>query len=147
MNTPHFSEMEIQQYAVDPAISLTTMRSHLDSCAQCQARVREYQQLFVSLRELPKSVFAADFSTRVMQELPQVSSKSPAGRVYVYGISFVSVTAFLVCLYQFRKYLIRFFSGILPITMYLILIMALLILIFQGLEMFRRYQKQMQLLN
>ena len=42
---------------------------------------------------------------------------------------------------------LKMFAGILPAAMYLVILIILFLLVFQGIEMFRKYQKQINILN
>ncbi|HXB42572.1 MAG TPA: hypothetical protein VNV85_00870 [Puia sp.] len=147
MTTKHLSETEMQQYALDKSGCGTEIEEHMQSCAMCRAEAQAYQQIFTSIGEQPKAVFGFDLSTLVLQQIVRNESKFSINGLFIYILVFVALSASAVAAYLFRKYLVNMFTGILPMTMYLILITALGILIFQSFEMYRKYQKQMSILN
>jgi|ERR1022692_53757 hypothetical protein len=147
MTTKHLSEPEIQQYALDKSCCGNDIAEHMQSCALCLANAEAYLQLFSVIHEQPKPVFGFDLSNLVLQQLVKTESKFSLSSFFIYLLVFVSVSATGIAAFLFRKYLINMFTGILPMTTYLILITAIAILIFQSLEMYRKYQKQMNALN
>jgi hypothetical protein len=147
MTKGHLSETETQQYALDKSCCNADIVEHVQSCASCQANAEAYLQLFSSLREQPKPSFGFDLSNLVLPQLATSKSKFSLNGFFIYLLVFVSVAAIAIPAYLFKKYLLSMFTGVLPMTIYLILITAIAILIFQSLEMYRKYQKQMNALN
>jgi hypothetical protein len=147
MTSKHLCEAEMQQYAIDKSYCGNEIEEHMQLCAACRADAEAYLQLFTSIREQPKTVFGFDLSTLVLQQMVRTESKFSFGTLFINTLVFVALSTSAVAAYLFRKYLINMFTGILPMTMYLILITALGILIFQSFEMYRKYQKQMSILN
>jgi hypothetical protein len=147
MTKEHLSETEIQQYALDKSCCGADIVEHMQSCASCQANAEAYLQLFSSLREQPKPSFSFDLSNLVLPRLVTNESKFSLNSFFIYLIVFVAIAAIVVPAYLFKKYLLSMFTGMLPMTIYLILITAIAILLFQSLEMYRKYQKQMNALN
>ncbi len=147
MTMKHLSEEEIQQYSIDKSSCDTALAVHLQSCASCQAHVEAYRQLFTAIQDQPKPVFDFDLSNLVLQQLPKAKPGFSLNNFFILLIIFGALSAVGVPLYLFRKYLSSIFSGALSMTMYLIIISAIIILIFQSMEMYRNYQKQMSILN
>jgi hypothetical protein len=99
------------------------------------------------IHDQPKPVFSFDLSNLVLQQLPDTRSKFSLNSIFVILTVFAAACAVCIPVYLFRKYLYAVFSGALSMTMYLIIIIAIAILIFQSMEMYRKYQKQMSILN
>jgi hypothetical protein len=147
MTTKHLSEQDIQLCAMDKQGCGRDITEHVQSCQACRSEVEAYLQLFSVIREQPKPAFSFDLSGLVMQQLPKPRSTFSLNGFIIYLLVFVAIAAMAVPAYLFRKYLVSMFTGILPMTMYLIIITAIVILIFQGTEMYRKYQKQINALN
>jgi hypothetical protein len=147
MTTKHLSEQEIQQYALDKSGCDKNITGHVEVCKNCQANVEAYLQLFSAISEQRKPAFSFDLSALVLEQLPKPESKFSKDGFYIYVLGFVALALIAIILYSARSYLSKIFTGILPMTMYLITISAITILIFQSIEMYRKYQKQMNALN
>jgi hypothetical protein len=145
MTTKHLSESEIQQYALDKAGCEAAIAAHVETCKDCRDAIAGYQLLFSTLSEQSKPAFDFDLRGLVLPQLSPAKTKTDVFLVCFFA--FLVLAAIGIPVYLFRKYLSELFAGILPMTMYLILVTAVIILIFQGIEMFKKYQKQMDVLN
>lgn len=147
MTTKHLSEEEIQQYALDKSCFGKDISEHVQSCAVCHANVEAYLQLFPAIHEQPKPVFNFDLSNLVLRQLPESRTRFSLNSIFVLLTVFAATCSICIPVYLFRKYLTAVFSGALSMTMYLIIITSIAILIFQSMEMYRKYQKQISILN
>lgn len=145
MTTKHLTEMEIQQYASDKAGCGTNILEHAEICAACQAEIAAYQLLFSAIKEQPEPAFGFDLQALVLPQLTPVKSKTDAFLVGLFAFLVLAATGIPV--YLFREYLSGIFAGLLPVTIYLMVVTAVIILIFQGVEMFKKYKKQMDAIN
>lgn len=68
----HVSEEEIQLYVLDFTQVAQPVKQHLEQCADCMAKVKEYELLFSGIQSLEKSSF--DFNV-VALVLPQLEEK------------------------------------------------------------------------
>jgi len=147
MTTKHLSEEELQQYSIDKSSCDIEASSHIQSCASCKANVEAYRQLFTVIHDQPKQVFGFDLSNLVLKQLPESKSKFSVNSVFVFLTVLAAAFSISIPVYLFRKYLSALFEGALSMTIYLIVITAIVILVFQSMEMYRKYQKQMSILN
>ena len=141
----HLSEEEIQQYAVDKKASVPHLIAHMEVCADCQAKVQTYTQLFEAIRLQEKPAFDFDLSELLMPQLakPKFAFNDFLGYLTVFLMGLSTIVAVFV----FRKYLANIFTGVMPMFIYLILLTGLAVIVFQVAEMFRKYQKQISTLN
>ena len=75
MTGKHVSEEEIQLYVLDFTQLAQPVKRHLEQCADCMARVKEYELLFTGIRSLERSSFDFDVAAMV---LPQLEEKKKA---------------------------------------------------------------------
>ena len=143
----HLSESEIQECALAGTECDSSLLSHIGQCGHCKAKVEMYLFLFTGIRTQPEPVFPFDLSALVLKQLPETRSRHSLNNLLIFLLIFASLSVIVVPLYIFRKYISHMFSAIFPISMYLILLTALTILLFQSIEMFRKYRKQMNALN
>jgi hypothetical protein len=143
----HPSEKELQQFAIERSGCNATAIVHIESCMECMAEVSNYQMLFTEIRQQSKPVFDFDLSALVIPQLPATKTRLTPDQ-FISGFLVFFISCFVgvpVCL--FNKYILNMFSDISPFFIYAIIGSATIIVIYKTLSMYRKYQKQMQLLN
>jgi len=146
MKTEHLSEIEGQQYVLNKTNCERNIIEHIESCAECAAEAENYRLMFAAIKQQPKPVFDFDVSQLVLARLPQSKSSFSLNFLF-YFLFAVALGSIGLLAYVFRQYLLKIFTGILPMVMYMIITITVAILIFQGIEIYRKYQKQMRSLN
>jgi len=147
MRTEHLSEIEIQQYVWDKANCETGIIEHIETCENCRAEAATYQLLFSAIKEQQKPAFDFDLAGLVLPQLSPAKPKPSMDIFLVCLLAFAVLGSIGIPVYLYREYFTKVFTGIFPMAMYLILITTVIILIFQGIEMYKKYQKQMDALN
>ncbi len=143
----HPSENEIQQYATEPLLCDESTAIHLVSCKSCNEQVKAYQLLYSGIQQQSKPAFHFNLSNLVLAQL------EPSKPKFNWEISlayFFAASGIIVILFSgiwFSKYLSVLFTGPSILFLYLFAAITLVTLLFQGFEIFRRYQKQMNALN
>jgi len=146
MNTHHPSEKEIQQYALDKS-GTPENSNHIESCARCSAEVKTYLFLFSEIKQSPQPSFDFDLSAAIMPLLPQTPPRLSADR-FVAGFLVLFITFFVgIPVFLFHHYILNMFSSIPPFFIYSIIACASLFVLAKTLDMHKKYQKQMRLLN
>jgi hypothetical protein len=82
--------------------------------------------------------------------MPQLVAAKPRfswAVFFLYVLAVAAAGAVGIVLYLFRKELLFLFKGVMPVVMYLIVLTTAAILAFQGMGMYKKYQKQMNSLN
>ena len=138
MTTNHLAEAEIQQFVIEPALCSEFAAQHMAACPACQANAALYAQLFSAVQEQPRPAFNFDISGLVLQQLPKAK---PAFSLSPVWISLLAAIALAVPGWLFRKYLLAIFNGILPMTICLVIVVPVAIVLFQGIDLYRKYQK------
>jgi len=144
MKTMHPVEEAIQQYAIDPAGCQPADRQHIAGCNHCLANTGLYTQLFSAVQQQPSPAFDFDLAALVLNQLPQRKTAGSPGFL-VAGL--LTAIAVAVPAWLFRKYLLTVFTGMLPMTIYLVVIIGVAIVIFQGVDMYRKYDKLLSAVN
>jgi len=145
MNKDHLSEEEIQQYALG-TVTLNA-KEHIGSCAICEAKAANYRLIFSEMDQLSPPAFDFDVAGLVLTQLPQPETAPDKDERWFYLLIFAALASIGIPVYVYRVYFFKIFTGILPAAMYLVILVAVFILVFQGIEMFRKYQKQLNILN
>lgn len=165
MISGHLTDAEIQQYVLHPSECTEDISGHLEGCERCRMEIDAYRALFSAIGQLQKSVFDFDLTAMVLTQLAEVTQAKEAVRhkaaaqavpsgplinrlpSYVYplvlGIS--GITGMLV--YLFRKYMPPLSSGNSQMALYLTIITSIVVFLFHGAEMYKKYQQQMRTLN
>ena len=147
MKQGHPSDWEIQEYALDNSGCAFALTVHIESCAECGEAVKNYQILFSAVNLQASPTFDFDLSSSVLAQLPSVTPRLTADQFIV-----VFLVLFICCfvsvpLILFNKYILNMFSGISPFFMYAIIGTAVVNMIYKTLELYRKFQKQMKLIN
>jgi len=147
MNNIHPSEKEIQQYAIDKMDSNPVIIAHIDSCTDCQAEVSTYQMIFSEIEEQPPASFDFDVRELVLSKLPKINTglstdDTIAGFLVIFTCSCIGIPVYI-----FRKIILNSFIDIPPFFIYSIIIGTTGILIIKILSLYKKFLKQMHLLN
>jgi hypothetical protein len=143
----HPKEKEIQEYVLDRSSCSNMMIKHIESCSECQEEVKSYEVLFSELRQEPTPSFDFDLARMVIPLLPSPEPLMTAER-FIFG--FLVVFACLcigVPVYIFWQNILYMFNGI-PASLIVAMIgSTTFILLVKILNMFKKYQSQMRILN
>lgn len=147
MNISHPSEKEIQDFALDKSGCAFPVIEHIKSCDHCRAAAETYRLLFSEIQEQVPAAFDFDLSALVLQQLPSSPPLLSADR-FVAGFLMVFICCCVaVPIYLFRQYFLLMFSNISSFFIYSIISSTVVIVLFKALKMYKKYQKQMALLN
>jgi hypothetical protein len=147
MNNIHFSEKEIQQYALDKSTCRPELIHHIESCPSCMKEVKNYQLIFTEIKQIPAAAFDFDLSGLVLGQLPKPAPYLTADR-FIAGFLVIFICCCVgIPFILFRLYLLNMFSGIPPFFIYAIIISVSAVLIFKILDMYKKFHRQMQLIN
>jgi hypothetical protein len=145
MNSNHLTEEQIQQYAMEPSTCGEEIKQHVDTCGYCQSQAAVYLQLFAAIKEQPQPSFDMDLSSLVLPQLSPVPRKSTDGLLLIFGL--LVLASLFILGYVFRNIFPNIFNGIIPIMGYLMCITVLIVVGFQCIDIFSKYQKQLNALN
>jgi|SRR5450755_2052342 hypothetical protein len=146
MKNIHASEQAIQDYAIDGS-GIPEEITHIKSCTECLSAVKTYQLLFTRIQEEPAAAFDFDVSSLVMARLPKKVPRLSADR-FIAGFLLLFIGCFIAMpVIIFRQYILNMFSGIPPVIIYITIGSAICILSYTVWEMYRKYLKEMQMLN
>ena len=147
MKNSHPSESDIQEYALNKFVCSTSLRTHIDSCEICLKEVGLYQILFSELRKESAAEFEFDLSALVIPNLPKATPVFSADQFIAGFLIFFTLCFVIIPLYIFNAYILNMFSGVSPFFLYVMICTASVIIGFKTLEVYKKYQKQLRLLN
>lgn len=143
----HLSDVEFQKFASEPLLCDKSIAEHIESCDTCREQVKVYRVLFSAIEQQARPAFGFNLSALVVSQLEPVQPKFSWEIFVVYLFAFSGVAAILLSGILFQEYCRSLFSGSSTIFLYMVIAISLITILFQGFEMFRKYQKQMNALN
>lgn len=147
MTNKHLNDAEIQQFVLQKTNCDVDIIEHIQHCTNCKIKAEQYRLLFDGIREQEKPIFDFNLAELVMEQLPKRQQKISNEDSFFYFIVFITI--FLVCIvfYLFGNNLLNLFWGITPILIGLIITTVTSLLVFLCIDMYKKYQTQMQVLN
>jgi hypothetical protein len=137
MTTVHPQEDILQQYAIHPSGCPAATKQHISTCSHCQASVALYNAVFTSLKQEAPTVFDFNLEQLVLPQLPAPSQHWPWHIIVGLALAMVIGAA----AWWFKADLRFLFNGLMPATVYLVLVVPVAIAVFQAIELFQQYQK------
>ena len=147
MINKHLSDEEIQEYVLNKTASQKNIVEHIALCESCKTKVANYKLLFAEISQQPTSSFDFNLSDLVLQQLPQPKPRNVFGDFVIYFLAFVAASAIAFAGYFFRKNIENVFAGISVFFMYIIIIATVVIMIFKSIELYKKYQQKINMLD
>jgi anti-sigma factor RsiW len=144
MTRDHLSESEIQQYALEPVACEAGVAAHVNACAACKANVAAYQVLFTDIQEQPVPAFDFDIAAVIV---PQIEKAKPVTDRFFISMAVITVISLSVAVYSFRSYFETIFTNALSWFIGIIVVAAISIIIFQLIELYKKYNQEMDQLQ
>ena len=147
MINDHLSDTGIQQFVFDKSNCGSNIIDHINVCDSCKAKAEAYQLLLSAIQQQTTPVFDFDLSSLVLSQIVQPKPKPALSRVFVFLFILTGASSIAVASWLFGDHFLNMFSGITSMAIYLTLTASVTFLFFQGIEMYKKYQKQMDALN
>ncbi|HEY4935366.1 MAG TPA: hypothetical protein VII44_02235 [Puia sp.] len=147
MNNIHPSEKEIQQYALNKSDSNPEFIAHIECCPDCKVEVSTYQMLFSEIKEQPAAAFDFDLRELVLSKLPKTHTRLSTDDIIAGFLVVFTCSCIGIPVYIFHKIILNMFIDIPPFFIYSIIISTTGILIIKILFLYKKFLKQMHLLN
>jgi hypothetical protein len=146
MVTKHLIDDELQQYVIDKHRCERRIAEHINFCEECRTKAEFYQLMIAGIRQQPQPVFDFNLSDRVLQQLPLPEEK--ANDSLLLSVLIVIGCVFMgTAIYYFEGSLVYLFRGVAAIFIYLIIISALTVFGWVFIDMYKKYNKEMKLLD
>ena len=143
MITAHLTDAEIQLYVGEPEVTSEQLKIHIHDCVNCQTRAANYRLLFNGIQDQAKPQFNFDLSTLVLEQLPEPRRAFPWAAIIVSGFSVLLISLSAIFFWPIMDAVISSAPMVLIATA---VTAAVVILIFQALEMVKNHQKQIHTL-
>ncbi|HEU4860899.1 MAG TPA: hypothetical protein VFT15_13730 [Chitinophagaceae bacterium] len=146
MVTKHLTDEEVQQYVVDKQHCEMKIVEHMHLCGECKSKAEIYESLITGIKQQPQRTFNFDLSKLVVQQLPSPKEKA-SERLLFRLLLFIGVAVIGTGVYFFEGSFIYLFKGVGAILIYLIIITALTVCIGLFIDMYKKYNNEMKLLD
>jgi hypothetical protein len=144
MTTPHLSDDDIQQYALDPSRCSRQECDHIESCEICSEAMIAYKSVITQINTASRPSFDFDVYAVVAERLPQRSSGLSWTIISVVTLVMI-VTAFVFI--RGQQYLLGILPSVPIILLQLIGVAVFTAMIFQLIETFHDYRRKMKALK
>lgn len=146
MVTKHLTDDEVQQYVVDKQNCEMKIVEHIHLCGECILKAEIYQSLVTGIKEQPQPAFNFDLSKLVVQQLPSAKETASDG-LLLRLLLFIGVALIGTGAYFFEGSFVYLFKGVAAILVYLIIITAVTVCIGLFIDMYKKYNNEMKLLD
>ena len=151
----HLADADIQEFVLNKSNCSLDVVAHIHKCVQCQAQAETYKHLCSEHKEHPKTAFDFDLSAAVLKQVTTEESKFSLNSLPGYFIILSAFAAIGIPSYLYKLKIAKFFktyilgiaSGISSLVIYLVIITFFIFLIFQSVEMYKKYQRKIDDLN
>lgn len=143
----HLNDNEIQQYVFQKEAYDSDIAMHIQHCISCKIKAEQYKLFFEGIKQQEKSSFDFNLADLVIAQLPESSNKVSNEKLFFYFIIFISIIFISIFFYFFRNSLFGLFGRNAPILAALIITAVTCLFVILCIDMFRKYQTQMKILN
>lgn len=147
MINKHLNDNEIQQYVLQKATCNADIVKHIEHCATCEIKAKQYSLLFEGIKQQEQPAFNFNIADLVIAQLPQPEEKVSTDKLFFYWIIFICVVFLSIVSYLFKDTLFGFFKGITLIVAALTITTVTCLFVILCIDMYRKYQAQMKALN
>jgi hypothetical protein len=135
----HPSETELQEFALGKMKSEAKIDAHIQLCDECKSAVATYRLLFTAIGEQEKPAFDFNISELVLQKIKS-PEKDHSMDSLIFCIGFAVLALLGIAGYWYREFLSGLLIGFGSLFMYLLVATAIIILAFQCVDIYKRYQ-------
>lgn len=147
MKDNHLTDIDIQTFVLQKANCDLAIIEHIAHCDDCKIKAEQYKTLFEGIKQQEKPAFDFNVADLVMSQLPQHQSKRLFENAFIYTTTFAAIIVMGIVFYFLRDNLLSMFTAITPILIYLIITTVMTLSVFLCIDMYTKFQKQMNALN
>jgi hypothetical protein len=142
----HPSETELQEFALGEMKNEAKIDAHIQLCDECKTTVANYRLLFSAIGSEQKPVFEFNLSALVLEKIKPANTEYSKDRLIFY-IGFAVIAVLGIGYYCYSEFLSGLLIGFGSLFMYLLLATAIIILVFQCVDIYKRYQHKIKSLD
>ena len=144
--TEHPSEAELQEFVLGQTLNEKSINAHIQQCDECNAIVANYRLLFSAIGSEEKAVFDFNLSALVLEKVQPTHTEYSRDRLIFYIGFGVMVLSVIGC-YWYMEFLSGLLIGFGSLFMYLLVSSAIIILIFQCMDIYKKFQHKIKSLD
>jgi len=143
----HLTDDEVQQFALAKLNCEKETLEHIQFCSECKARAEVYRVMITGIKHRSQPALEFDLSAAVLHRLPlpQTKTTSDRGLIWLFILIGIGITG--TTIYRFRGSFAYLFDGLTTILIYLISVSSIAILAGLCIDMYKKYEKEMKLLD
>lgn len=142
----HPSEAELQEFALGEMKNEAGINAHIQLCDECKTTVANYRLLFSAIGSGEKPVFNFNLSALVLEKISPANTKYSKDR-FIFYIGFAVIAVLAIGCYWYSEFLSGVLIGFGSLFMYLLVATAVIILLFQSLDIYKGYQHKIKSLD
>ena len=146
MLTKHLTDDEVQQYVIDRQDCESKIVEHIHICGECKLKAEIYQSLVTGIKQQSPPVFNFNLSELVVQQLRSPKEKV-SDRFLLQLLVLMGIVVIGTAVYFFEDSFVYLFKGVAAILINLIIITALTVCIWLFIDMYKKYNNEMKLLD
>jgi len=143
----HLTDDEVQQFVLDKLNCKKGTLEHIQFCRDCITRAEVYRVMITGIQQRSQPVFDFDLSAAVLQRLPSPQTKTASEGLLIWILILTGIGMTGTAIYFFKASFAYLFEGLAWIMVCLIAITAFVILIGLFIDMYKKYEREMKLLD
>ena len=147
MITYHLTDNDIQIFISDKANCELTILEHINNCEHCKTKVNVYESIFATIEQQPTPIFDFNLGSLVLSQIPQPKTKFVWSNLINQVLVFIGILTIVVLFFLIGKYLLPTIGATSNEVIYLIIVTAILVLLFQGFDLLKKHQLKMTAIN
>ena len=147
MKNKHPNDTEIQQYVLEKENCDIDIVKHMEHCTNCAAKAAQYTLMFDKIEQQEKPIFNFNLADLVVEQLYKPQPKVANEKWFFYFIIFTLLFSVCAIFYLFGNNLQNLLLRTKPLLTGLIITTVTILLVFLCIDMYRKYQAQMNALN
>lgn len=147
MINKHCSDNEIQTFVLQKDDCSADVKEHMELCADCAAKARQYILLAEAIEAQPQPVFNFDVAAAVMEKLPAPQHKTAGEKIFMCAVIVTCILIAGMIAYFFRNIFTSMFNAVNTMLYALVFTTVASLFVFLCIDMYRKYKAQMSALN
>jgi hypothetical protein len=145
MKIDHLSDSDIQNYVLGEQQEIS-IGQHVHSCEDCKAKAEVYRQLITGIQKQPVAAFDFNLPESVIARIAERNSFYTYRHLF-WIVALAGVAVMVITGYLFWRYIANLFPAISDMPMYFVVTTAAMLFLFLGIDMVRKYKKEMDAIN
>ena len=143
MTNEHPEDLDIQRFILEKEKCEAALVEHIRQCPHCEQRAAEYSTLFQAIKQQEKPAFDFPLADLVAGQLPAPRRRDSFDTLILYVVAVAVLIVTTAIYFMFRNVRLNIDWEISSVSIALIITTIVGMSAFLVLDMYRKYQKQM----